>query len=547
MRYVVAATLSLLALHCSSEEPVRSQDGDVVENHPGTLAITSPARASFVEGDGAPIEVKGTGATRGLTIDGAPAEVSPDGSFRATIKPTPGLNVIVAVDGEARLEAPFVYGRYARAGTPVAQAIGVDLGAEGIGAAAPTASLTSIANGALGDRDLLEPIRGKKLSGNVLGSPWSFTVTGGRHSAASIALAAKTGGLGVTASVGDLVVDGSVTVLGTTRNVTVTADRATITGDTQLSIDPAKGTLKVAMPSADAKLEGFGFDAGNGTIDDILAGFVQPLIEQTIRDGLRDQVPSALQRALDRLAFPKELDLSKAGLSKPIALETRFDGVVFDPAGGTLTVSALFGGAFAPGTPGAEAPGYLKLAQRVTQPRRGRSIGVSFSLDAVNQLLFAAWGDGSLSFSVPAPVNAKLTPRLPPIVSVTDAGVLRVGLGEIIVERAGETPMAAVTVLQDLAPGSDDQGLVLAPQGEPTLSITWLNETAAAGGKLIAAAAKDQIGNVLKPIRIPLPKISLEALGPAYKGQSIAITSPKIAVDKTSARLTATGTMTFVK
>jgi hypothetical protein len=397
----------------------------------------------------------------------------------------------------------------------------------------------------------MESIRGQRLGGNVLGASWSFTVTGGKHGAASVAFAPKARGPAVTAAVQTVSVEGSLTILGSTHPVTISADRATVTGDTELSVDPAKGALRAAMTNANVALAGFEFDANNAgfacCVDTILTTFLRPKIEEALREGVRKLLASALELTLDRVGIPRAIDLSKAGISQPIAVEPRFDGALFDEGGGTLTASVLFGGAFAPEAPGAKAPGWLSVGKPVLRPRRAASLGASFSLDAVNQLLFAAWGQGGLSFAVPAPIGATLTPKLPPIVSITDTGALRVGLGEVVAQRPGEQPMAAVTVLQDLVAQADERGLVLAPQGEATMSITWLNETAATGGPIIAAAAKDQLGQLLKPVRIPLPTVPLDKLGPAFAGQAIAIQSPKVAVDVTSGRLAASGTLTLAR
>jgi hypothetical protein len=172
-------------------------------------------------------------------------------------------------------------------------------------------------------------------------------------------------------------------------------------------------------------------------------------------------------------------------------------------------------------------------------------LGVSFSLDAVNQLMFAAWGNGGIAFTIPEPLSAKLTPALPPVVSVSD-GALRLGLGEILVQRTtSDKPMAAVTILQDIAPSGEKDALVLTPKGEPKISISWLSDEVADGARVvIAAAAKEQLGKFLKPFRIPVPKFALDKLGAGFAGQSLAIGSPNVVVDK-SGRVTASGEITL--
>src|SRR6185369_7164300 len=81
--FVVATTLAVLGINCSSEEPAPKPDDGVTEAHPGNLVITSPERAAFIEGAtdrSGSVEVRGTGVTSELTINGQRAEVAADGS-----------------------------------------------------------------------------------------------------------------------------------------------------------------------------------------------------------------------------------------------------------------------------------------------------------------------------------------------------------------------------------------------------------------------------------------------------------------------------------
>src|SRR5690606_13563442 len=115
--FLLAASIALIA--CSSEEPRGGGEDGIVENVPGSLVITSPARGAFIDEQSGPVIVRGTGATKALTIDGTPAKVAPDGSFEAVIEPKRGLNLVLAVDGESRLESPFLYGKFLPADRPV--------------------------------------------------------------------------------------------------------------------------------------------------------------------------------------------------------------------------------------------------------------------------------------------------------------------------------------------------------------------------------------------------------------------------------------------
>jgi hypothetical protein len=556
---LLALTLTASAIGCSSEEPAPLTEPPVVENHPGTLVVTTPARAAFLEDDGSQVvEVSGTGATSALTINGERADVAADGTFHARVAPSKGLNLVVVVDGESRLETPFLFGHFLPSTTPVAHAIALDVGSFGISAVAPAASLESVTNLALAKRDLIGAFKGQSFSSTVTGVTWTFAVTGGSNGAANVTLASVAKGLGVNAAVKNVVVDGrlSIAALGLTyaRDVRITVGGAVVTGNVALALDDATGALTAAMPAAETKLDDFHFDTDNAgfpcCVDTILTGFIKPKIESAIADGIREQIPKAVRLTLEGIGLPKQLGFSAAGVAVNVPIATRFDGASFDMSGGTITASALFGAKPAAGTPGAKAPGWLALGRPYSEPAtRAPVLGISFSIDAVNQLMFAAWGNGSLSYTAPAPLSAKLTPALPPVVSITDAGALRLGIGEILVARAGsEHPIAGVTLLQDVTAAGDGDALVLTPKGEPMISVTWLSDdSAGSGSNLIASAAKDQLSRILKPFRIPVPKFALDKLGGGFVGQSLAIESPTIAIDKGTGRIGAAGKLALTK
>jgi hypothetical protein len=182
------------------------------------------------------------------------------------------------------------------------------------------------------------------------------------------------------------------------------------------------------------------------------------------------------------------------------------------------------------------------------------AFGISFSLDAVNQLLFSAWGAGGLGRKLPdvaTLTGIELDPALPPVVTATDEGTARVALGEIIVKGLlGGTPIqAAVSVLQDIAPSSENNALVLTPSGEPAISITWLQaeDVADSVRSIIAIAAKEQLVKMLRPVNIPFPGIKLDGLGKGFAGEALAMQDPKTAVDRGAARLGISGRMALLK
>jgi hypothetical protein len=560
---VSVMALALLGVHCASEKPAPQPTADVSENHPGSLVITSPARAAFIEGEAnAPVEVRGTGATGALTIDGQRADVAADGSFHATVNAKTGLNIVVAVDGASRLETPFLFGHFAPANTPVAQAVALDIGAHGINDAAPATSLSSILSTVLTSQDLTKVLQGKSFSGKVLGATWTYTIAKAAYADAVVDLSPQRKGLGVKAALNDVAIDGtlSMEVLSKTISgkVTLRAEKASIAGDTELSVKVAEGALEAAMPSAEAHLDGFHFDSNNVgfpcCVDSIVSDFLEPKIEEAIRDQIKKLIPGTIALTLDGVGLPKELDLAAAGIEPPIPITTRFDGGAFELDGVALTASVLFGGAPAPRTPGAKAPGWLKQGQPIGVAQRAEAFGVSFSFDAINQLFFAAWGTGSLTRTIPnAPAvhDLKIAPALPPILTLTEDGVLRVAVGELVVEGvlANAPFTAAISASQDVAPGTEGNNLVLTPKGEPTIAITWLeaNEVSKTARTIIADVVKDQLTKFLKPFTIPFPAIPLAKLGPSFDHQTLTIVSPTLAIDRAAACISVAGTMALVK
>lgn len=545
----------LLALVACATDREAEREENVIENRPGRLVLTSPARAAFIEEGAGAVEVRGTGATSALTIDGQPAEVAPDGSFHATVRPKAGLNLVVAVDGDARLESPFLYGKFAPATTPVGGAVTIEVGSAGINAAAPAASLMSVTNAALAGRDLVGMMKGQMFAGQALGVTWSYVVSGGHHGAVVVDLGSAPKGIKADASMRDLVIEGMLTIQAasstTSRFTRIIVDRATIAGDTELAIED--GAFGAAMPEAVAQFEGFRWDSGNlgfpCCVDGIATGYLKPKLEEAIRDGIRTEVPKAMKLTLDGMGLPKTLDLTSLGLARPIPISARLESGDFDSGGARITTSLLFGGAFQAGEPGAKAPGWLKLGSPPAASSRPTSLGASFSLDAVNQLLFAAWGSGALSFATPPPLRLKLAPGMPPVMSITEGGAVRLAIGELLVQQADSaSPLASVTMVQDVVPAAEQQALVLTPKGEPTISITWLADGSEGSGKnLIAAAAKDQVGRLLKPFRLPLPRFALDQLGGGFTGTSLGLDTLAITVDPRAARLAAAGTMTLTR
>lgn len=555
---LVLLTASLVAVGCAEETPsTNAPPGlDVVESHPGTLAISEPHRAAFIESttaDGDSVVIKGTGATKALTVGGQPADVASDGSFTAKVHAVPGLNIVAAVDGASRLETSFLFGHFVTPVTPIEHAISVNIGNRALNGALPDASLESILNLALEKRDLVYRLQGKSFSGEYSGVTWRFDVTNGESGPVKVALSSAKQGFGLDATITNVLVEGRLSMtskaIDYTRGVKITVAKGNIHGDVDLAVDSDKGALTAAMPTATASIDGFEFDTDNAgfpcCVDAILTSFIQPRIQDALQEGIRTKVPEVAQLTLDGIGAPKKIDFAATGFKLAMPIAARFDGGIFDREGGTITASTMFGSDPKPGV-----PGWLKLGVPYAgEASRAPGVSVSVSLDAMNQLMYGAWTNGSLQYDAPAPLAAHLSASMPPVISITPEGNVRVGVGELLVQRKGaDHALAAVSVQQDVAASSQGRSLVLTPKGAPVISVTWLaDDSAGSGLNLVAQAAQDQVMKILKPFSYPMPVFSMDPLGGSLQGHALVIDSPAIDVDAKQQRIRATGLFSLIQ
>lgn len=539
---------------CSASTPPPAPPAEVVESHPGTLVIREPQRAAFIEADAAgDVTIKGTGATRGLTIAGKPAEVGADGSFTAKVHATPGLNIVAAVDGDSRLETSFLFGHFVTPVTPIPHAVAVSVGNRAINGPLPDASLESVINLALQGRDLVHALEGKTFGGDNYGVTWTFEVTKGSNGPASVVFNSAPKGIGIDASVADVLVEGRLSMrsaaIDYTRGVSIRVAKGGVRGDVELAVDGDRGAVTAAMPGAESTIEGFAFDTDNAgfpcCVDSILTSLIQPRIKDALDEAIRTKVPEAVQLTLEGVGVPRKIELAAGGLSLSLPIAARFDGGEFDPQGAILTAATMFGT-----DPKAGTPGWLALgAPYGGSASRASGVSVSVSLDALNQLMYAAWTSGSLVYDAPKPLDAHLSLAMPPVISLSPEGAVRVGVGEVLVQRSGaDHALAAISVQQDVVPSAEGRSLVLTPKGGPVISVTWLaDDSAGSGLNLVAAAAQDQLTKVLKPFAFPLPAFAMDRLGGGLMGHALVIDHPAVTVDAKQQRIEASGQLTLIK
>lgn len=567
----LALAFALAAVHCGGGDDGGSTgDGAngapsadvapaVKDNSPGTLVITSPARAAFIAAKGAtPVDVTGTGGHAGLTVNGAPADVAADGSFHATVTPTVGLNVVVVADPQGSVATSFLYGDFHPVTEAIPRGVAVDIAAAGMNGSGTT--VTTLVNATLADKDLLGSVRGQTFHGSgPAGSSWSFHVSGTHYARAQATLGPRTGGANVSASMGQVVVNGTLSVhelfVTVSHGVTMTADAARVAGALDLSVNRGSGAVGATMPSPSTSLAGFRYDSNNFgfpcCIDSAVTGFLRPRVEAAFRNGVREKTSQAMELTLASLHLPSQVAVP---LMPPVALDARFDGGEFDTKGARLTSQVRFGKAFDKAQPGAAAPGWIHLDGSLANPTFASPYGVTVAIDAINQLLFASWGAGGLARDLAAPnaplADAHVSAALPPVVTPTPDGALTLGLGEITVKADldGKPVTVAATVVQTVAPDVKGENLVLTPKGAPTVTITWFDAAGLpdAARTFVVSAAQDELAQAMKPIAIPLPKIAAGRVASAYAGKSFGLGDAASSVRADQARVELRGKLVVV-
>ena len=552
---------------CGGDEfqPVAEPEDEVaVHNFPGELRILAPARASFIEQSfSGRVEVRGEGASAELTIGEQTITPAEDGSFTASISAVRGLNLLRVVSGEDAVDTPFVYGTFAPATEAVPAAVAVRINEQGFASKdGDEVSLEVLANRALEDADLLAALKGKKLSGSVAGAKWTFDVKSAKYGKTKVDLGPREGGATFEARVSDVRVEGKLSVkvfgVGPSGDVSLTADAAEVGG--HIGVHLKGSALDATASEVQTTLKGFQYHSGNAgfpcCVDDIMTGILRPKIEDAAQTQVRDALRESFVFALSQLALPKTMDLEAAGFPATITIDEAFDGAKFGKDGAELTAAVRFHHAFAATDPGAQAPGWLKVGKAPGKMSTVPAFGVSISIDALNQALFAAWGQNGLERSiddVPLAGTLHLAPRLPPLVLADEAGNLHAAAGEIdITAEIGGSPVHAALTVQDAVDVHIDaatSSLVLTPGPEPKISITWLEDDGLTDEfrQTVESMAIDLLPSLLGPVELPIPSIPLGAVAKSF-GDDVAVlgSSAKLSIDGDTSRASIEGALTVV-
>jgi len=546
----------LSSLGCTSADvPLPSE--------PVPFQLVTPGRAVFVSSaNGDVVEVRGVGAAPGLTVEGVPITPAADGSFTTTFVAHEGLNVVHAEDPTGRLANAFLFGRFASPDKMIPGAVTLRINSEGFKSNDPkVASLSRLAELAFDGIGLLAQLEGKTFTGTFKGGSWSFAVKKATYGDSMATLTPKAGGAAFIASLSKVEVNGVLSIdfsYTQTDAATIRIDSAIVSGDIEAGL--ADGALAVNGANITTTLNGFAYDSNNAgfpcCVDEILTDLMKSNLEAAMQEKVAEVLESKVALALNDLGLPPVIDLTDTGFPATLAVSHAFDAASFTKTGASLSAALRISG-----TPGERqralgSPGWLELGAKPVELGTTTPHALSVSLDVLNQALFAVWGEDALTRTiddVPSFGSVTLTPKLPPVVTLTPEGNIRAAIGEVFVRGnfGGSPVLATVSIIDDVMPSLDGEAgkLTLTPSGKPDVAITWIQaegvpQTLRA---VVEAMAVTQVPKLLSPFALPLPSLPLANFAPSLAGTVAAVSKEaKLWLDPKTNRARIEGALVLV-
>lgn len=531
------------------DDPVGTSEGKVI--------FDSPERGAFIPSSaGATVRVAGRAPTGDeLKINGETVPVAEDGTFSLNVTPRPGFNVVdFELDANPKVQGQrtFLWGDFANPEDLARAAIGLRINRGGMDDEDDEIDdMSALAEAALADRDVIKLLpRTYSFDPPVIGRV-NVELTERTAARPRVALSPRAGGLAANVQLPNVRIRFrlSTSCVITTCNVTgtVTVDRIVVTMNADLGLDGE--AITAGGRDANIDLVNFRYDLDGAAPSAIQAGvdyFVPDLerrIEDTVRPAIVGAVPDDLSLALSSLGLPETIEIPQIGAA--YAIETRFDGVDFQDEGGHVTAGARVSAIFEPGDPGIKAPGWFRVGMAAVTGgfRVEPEFGVGASVDLVNQILHATWGQGALTFDFaagafdfPGPTIGAIHASLlaPPVVIPDANGELTVSVGDILIDTVIDDVPAQIAVsltsrVRLTIDGAANTALVELV-GEPVLYAELITGPEGLVGTLlttfIETSAPALIGDALGAIPIPLPTVPLAGVADSLADRSLRLVAP---------------------
>ena len=384
-----------------------------------TIVVEFPPRAATLDSDDGPLVVTGTvtsgaGAITTFTINGETVEVGDDGAFSYSPSPEIGGNTLAfeAVDAlgstRKRVQSYLWSAAYqtpdpADVGTRSDPGVGIRLGA------ASFSTLGALFEALIASFDVgaLLAAQPQPLFTQSGFDVFVLNENAIALGAATVAVAPRTGGLGLTANFAGL--NATLGITGPFCNGTInyTASGLGLTADINLSVVNNAPVATFANVNATVSGGDLSVDCGIGFLVELIAGDLSGTIEGLLEDTVRSEFGPLISSAFEAFALNVDLPLPSFVPGAPpvtITLATDFSAINSSPTG---TDFILRGGATVPESvvPYTNSGSLLRLgcgegSQRMTfagdQP-----LEVGLSDDLVNQILYSAWDGGFLEFPIP--------------------------------------------------------------------------------------------------------------------------------------------------
>jgi hypothetical protein len=411
---------------------------------PPLLQVLTPERGT-TRPDLTQIEVRGTvapspdsaAAIATVLVNGVVAQVSDTGDFRATIPLGAGTNLIktVATDtsgGVASDTRGFLTGSLRPLDLVVDNAMAAGLSAAAFDKLGDTAA-TLVAQADLGSFVApFNPVIAKGLTDGEEDCLYgkASVLPGLDLANAFISLAPNNAGLTLDAELVGLVIPlharYAAACLDGDTDITVRAQRARIRGNLAITIVGGRFDVKLVNPTV--TLTGFDLDASGvpGAVIDLL--------------NLDDEVAKTLAWAVERFMAPM-VNQALAGVSvadpsvdllgHTMIIDLAPAGVAFDSAGAEVVLDAAM--TVTDGT-----TSFVYTENQLPPQRGDAGFALAVADDVLNQALAGFWSAGAMGMTVEKELGMydaiRLDPLLPPVVSATPDGALRLVMADLMVE-----------------------------------------------------------------------------------------------------------------
>ncbi|MBL8617145.1 MAG: hypothetical protein JNM72_16160 [Deltaproteobacteria bacterium] len=479
------------------------------------LAATWPDAENSAWPTGGDLTVSGrvddaVSAISGLTLNGDPVALAPDGSFSLSLPAGAGLQALVleATDADGNVAdraLGLARGPVHPASSPITPAVAVNLSEGGVLTLADQVSATVTEELVLSELVAANPLYSgsTRVSGllvnivvNATGVSWTSLTPGVRLSS---------GQLGVDLTVQDLEITTQqrVSVAGYTSTFpgSFSDTSSTISMDLELAA-LARGDVGVEATRSEVSFTSPAYDSGGYTIPASLGFDFEALVSPVVGPLIADYTVAVLEEQLESIVLDAPLDL----LGAPLDFHGELDEVRVEPAGIALRFDGeLIGGVVDPAVP--SAPGSLHSPGAAPEPADSAAdLAFALSPALINRVIHSAWQGGvfestlsaeslgiepaliELIFPGAETLDLTLSARLPAAMAASD-GAFSFSLLELGLRCGGlrggsdlpeEFVHASVHVQAPVEVSASATGSILAEIGEPSVLVDVLELSGAA-------------------------------------------------------------------